>query len=260
MNALRDAYDASLRTEAETRGALAVTRLGPLLLASSPGGRGSVTYQHLENADAATISDWVRQALDHFRADPAIDRVKWKTRGHDHAPGLHDALVRNGFTPGQPNAIMVGEARVLADDVSLPEGVSLRRLTTEADVRASCAMQAEVFGDPPGTEDGSAALLHRLALGDSMELWAVQAGDRIVATGRVEPVHGTEFAGLWGGSTRSEWRGLGLYRALVAVRARAAVAMGKRLVYSESQATSRPILERLGLVEIATTTNYMWRR
>lgn len=260
MNALRDAYDATLRTDAETTGALEVNRLGPLLLVSFPGGRGSVTYQHLGDADAATISGWVRQALDHFRADPAIDRVKWKARGHDHAPGLHDALVRNGFSPGGPNTIMVGEAHPLTGDIALPDGVTLRRITAEADVRAMCAAQAEIFGDPPGTEDGSAALLRRMGLRNDMELWVAEAGDRIVATGRIDPVAGTEFAGLWGGATRPEWRGRGLYRALVAARARAAVAMGIRFVYCESKATSRPILERLGLAAIATTTNYLWRR
>jgi hypothetical protein len=258
VNALRDAYDAYLRSGAETTGAVSVTHLGPLLLATFPGGRGRVPIADLGDADAATVSGWVGQVLDHFRADPAIDHVKWKTRGH--APGLHEALVRTGFTVGEPNSIMIGEAHLLTGDVPLPGDVTLRRITAEPDVRAMCAMHAEVFGDPPGTEDGSAALLHRLELRDAMELWVAEAGGRIVAAGRVESVPGTAIAGLWGGSTRPEWRGRGLYRALTAARARAALAMGKRLVLSESTAYSRPILERTGLVEVATTTTYVWYR
>lgn len=259
MSELRDAYDTQVRA-AETAGAASVTRLGPLHLATFPGGRGLVAYQDLGDADAATIAEWVRQALDHFHADPAVDRVKWKTRGHDHAPGLHEALVGNGFEPGHRNSVMIGEARVLATDVAVPGGVTLRRITAEPDVRAMCAMQAEVFGDPPGTENGSAAMLHRLGLGDGMELWVAEAEGRIVGAGRLDPVRGTGFAGLWGGSTRPEWRGRGVYRALTAVRARAAVALGKRLLYSESTEFSRPGLERAGLVEVATTTGYVWRR
>ena len=107
-----------------------------------------MTYQDLGGADASTISRWVEQALEHYREDPAVRHVEWKTRGHDHAPGLHDALLRNGFEPEEPESIMIGEARLLAVDVRLPDGVELRRITDEADVRAMSAMQEDVFGEP----------------------------------------------------------------------------------------------------------------
>lgn len=252
------AYDEQLRTDAETPAALAVTMLGPLRLVTLPGDRGFITYQDLAGADAATITGWVPAALAHFRADAAIRSVEWKTRGHDAAPGLHDALVHNGFEAGEPESIMIGEARLLAVDVPLPAGVGLRRVTTDADVRAMCAMQAEVFGSP---DDGAmaAALLRRLDRRDGLELWVAEADGRIVSAGRLEPVRGTEFAGVWGGATRPEWRGRGIYRALTAARARSALAMGKRLVHSDSTEFSRPILERAGLVKVSTTTPYEWR-
>jgi hypothetical protein len=44
---------------------------------------------------------------------------------------MDDALLNNGFTPDEPESIMIGEARVLAVDVSLPVGVRLRRVTSE---------------------------------------------------------------------------------------------------------------------------------
>lgn len=50
------AYDAQLRTDAETPGALAVERLGPLRLVTFPGGRGFVTYRDLGGADAETLA------------------------------------------------------------------------------------------------------------------------------------------------------------------------------------------------------------
>jgi len=46
------------------------------------------------------------------------------------------------------------------------------------------------------------------------------------ATGWVRYAKGTEFASLWGGSTLPSWRRRGIYRALVAARARLAVASG----------------------------------
>jgi ribosomal protein S18 acetylase RimI-like enzyme len=253
------AYDRQLRTDAETQSAIAVERLGPLRLATFAGGRGFVTYRDLGGADAARIAGWVGEALARYRADAAITRVEWKTRGHDRAPGLHDALVSSGFVPDEPESIMIGEARRLAVDVALPGEVGLREVTSEPDVRAMCAMQAEVFGDPDGGHR-AAAVLRRLAAGDGMQLWVAEAGGQIVSAGRLEPVAGTEFAGIWGGATRPEWRGRGIYRALTAARARSALALGKRLMHSDSTEFSRPILERAGLVKVSTTTPYMWRR
>ena len=253
-----DAYDCQLRTEAETPSAVVVTRLGPLRLVTFAGGRGFVTYRDLGGADAATIARWVEEALTHYREDAAITRVEWKTRGHDRAPGLHEALVRNGFVPGEPESIMVGDAALLAVDRPLPEGVELRQVTSEADVRALSAMQEEVFGG--GFADEMAdALLQRLSRGDGMELWVAEAEGEIVSSGRLEPVAGSEFAGIWGGATRPEWRGRGIYRALTAARARSALRLGKRLIHSDSTEDSRPILERAGLVKVSTTTPYLWR-
>ncbi|MCC9146614.1 MULTISPECIES: GNAT family N-acetyltransferase [unclassified Arthrobacter] len=252
------AYDSQLRTDAETPGAAAVDRLGPLRLVTFGGGRGFITYADLDGADAGTIAGWVAAALAHFRSNPEINQVEWKTRGHDRAPGLHRALVRNGFEPGEPESIMIGRAADLAVDVELPAGVALRRVTEEEDVRAMSAMADEVFGDPvsPATAD---SLLHRLSRGDGMELWVAESGGTIISTGRLEPVQGTEFAGIWGGATREGWRGRGIYRALTAARARSALAAGKTLINSDSTEYSRPILERSGFRKVSTTTPYLWR-
>ena len=253
-----EAYDQQLRTDAETPSAVAVTRLGPLRLVTFAGGRGFVTYRDLGGADSAAIARWVEGVLVHYREDPGITRVEWKTRAHDHAPGLHEALVRNGFVPEETESIMIGEAALLAVDAPLAKGIHLRRVTSERDVRALSAMQEEVFGG--GFADEMAdALLRRLGFGDGMELWVAEAGVEIVSSGRLEPVPGTEFAGIWGGATRPEWRGRGIYRALTAARARSAVALGKRLIHSDSTEDSRPILERAGLVKVSATTPYLWR-
>jgi GNAT superfamily N-acetyltransferase len=253
------AYDEQLRTDAETPSATSVNQHGPLRLVTFAGGRGFVTYRDLGGADADRIRRLVPEALAYYRANPEISRVEWKTRGHDHAPGLHEALLENGFIAEEPESIMIGEAKLLAVDVPLPEGVTLRRVTEEADVRAMSAMQDEVFGSPAG-DDMANAILRRLALDDGMELWVAEADGHIVSAGRLEPVHGTNFAGIWGGATRPEWRGRGIYRALTAARARSALDKGKTLINSDSTEFSRPILERSGLVKVSTTTPYMWRR
>ena len=252
-------YDEQLRTDAETPSALSVTVHGPLRLVTFPHGRGFVTYRDLGGADAAGIRELVSAALAHFTAQTEVTKVEWKTRGHDHAPGLHEALVGAGFEPEEPESIMLGEARRLAVDVPLPDGVTLRTVTDEADVRAMSAMADEAFGDPVSDERAD-SLLHRLTLDDGMELWVAEADGRMVSAGRLEPVPHTEVAGIWGGSTLEPWRGRGIYRALTAARARSALRLGKTIIHSDSTELSRPILERSGFVKVSTTTPYTWHR
>ena len=255
------AYDEQLRTDAETPSAIAVAVCGPLRLVTFAGGRGFVTYQNLGGADAKTIRDLVGQARAHYEADPEITRVEWKTRAHDHAPGLHQSLLDHGFTAEEPESIMIGEAQRLAVDVPLPEGVQLRQISGEDDVHAMCVMTGRVFDDPPEMAAEMAnALLRRLSRNDGMELWVAEAFGEIVSAGRLEPVPGTTFAGIWGGSTLREWRSRGIYRALTAARACSALRLGKTLIHSDSTEDSRPILERYGFFKVSTTTPYLWHR
>jgi predicted N-acetyltransferase YhbS len=253
------AYDQQLRTDAETPSAIAVTRVGSLRLVTFEGGRGFVTYPRLYGSEAEHVPQVVTQALDHYRKNPEIIRVEWKTRGHDGIAGLHESLLDHGFKPEEPESIMIGRAQLLDVDVPLPVGVTLRQVYDANDVRAMAAMQDVAFNSAMADETAR-ALLRRLALDDGMELWVAEVGGKIVAAGRLEPVAGTDFAGIWGGATLEAWRGQGIYRALTAARARSALAAGKTLIHSDSTEYSRPILERSGFVKVSTTTPYDWNR
>ncbi|MBO0979821.1 GNAT family N-acetyltransferase [Microbacterium sp. SD291] len=252
------AYDSQLRTESELAHAIRTAAHGPLRFAEFPGGRGFVTYAGLGDADVAALDVLVDAALAHFRSAPGIRSVEWKTRGHDRVPGLHDALVAHGFVPEETESIMIGEAALLATDIALPDGVGIRRARTDEEVLAMEEMQGVVFEDPDWRARAETTM-RRIREDDTVELWIAVAAGAVVSAGRLEPVAGTEFAGLWGGATLPEWRGLGIYRALTAERARSALARGKRYLQSDSTEFSRPILERAGLVKVSTTTPYVWR-
>ena len=258
--ALLDVYDAQLRGEAEVRTADACERHGPLLWATYGQSRGFVTYRSLAGSEDR-LDSLVAATRAHFEAQPEIAEVEWKTRGHDLAPGLPDILREHGFVPQDEESVMLGEARAMAVDVPLPPGVSIRRITAEQDVRRMSAMQAVVFGDGRTDEDPP----RRAAAPDgggprSLELWVAEADGEVISAGRLEPVPGTQVAGIWGGSTLPEWRGRGIYRALTAERARSALRRGLRYLHSDSTEFSRPILERSGFLKITTTTPYEWHR
>jgi hypothetical protein len=194
-----------------------------------------------------------------------VESFEWKTRGHDRPADLGERLLAHGLVPDPLETVMIGEATLLAVDVPLadtPAGpVVVRRIepgpSARADVARMLEAQESVFGTGRGPSVESS--LAELEGGDS-ELWIAEVGDRVVSGGRLTPVEGTDFAGIWGGSTLPELRGRGIYRALVAARARSAVARGIRYIHSDCSDMSRPILERSGLRAVTTTTPYVWTR
>ena len=263
--ALLAAYDAQLRGAAEVQGSLHWDRSGPLWRARDRR-EGFVSYESLEEVGAPDAVDaLIAETVAYFAGQPEVEEFEWKTRGHDWPPEL-DALLRgHGLEPEEVETVMVGEATHLAVDVELPDGVSVRRVDLlperAALVTEASAVAAEIFGGGPTGEE----MLERLDRTQGVEqFWVAEAeteqGRRVVCSGRLAPVEGTEFAGVWGGSTLPEWRGKGIYRALTAARARAAIDLGVRYINSDCTAMSRPILERSGLVAVTTTTPYVWHR
>jgi GNAT superfamily N-acetyltransferase len=185
---------------------------------------------------------------------------EWKLHGHDLPVDLGPRLTAAGFTPEPEEALMVAEtAEVLAltSDAEPPEGVRILRADDAAGVERVVAVHEQVFGT-----DGSGLrrrLLTQLATDPGALLTVVAlAGDEPVSAARLEMVPSTRFAGLWGGGTLRDWRGRGLYRTLVAHRARTAAERGYPYLQVDASPMSRPVLERLGFHILATTTPYLY--
>ncbi len=263
--ALLAAYDEQLRGAAEVQGAVSSDRSGPLWRCLFNRG-GFVSYESLESLGTVeAIDSLIGETVEYFSSHPQVEEFEWKTRGHDWPPDLDERLRAHGLEPDEVETVMVGEASHLAVDVELPEGVSVRRVDQlperEAIVTEASEVAVKIFGDGPS----GAEMLDRLDRMDGMEeFWVAEAGTddgrHVICSGRLARVAGTEFAGIWGGSTLPEWRGQGIYRALTAARARAALDEGVRYINSDCTVMSRPILERSGLVAVTTTTPYVWRR
>ena len=251
------AYDAQLRGEPELTGASGRFRLGPLAAGVFAGDRGFISYRDLDGLTGDALRDLIQEVTVRFAADPSISRIEWKTRGHDRAEGLHEALVDAGYEPQEPESIMIGAAELLALDLPLPDGVTLRSVTELEDVRRASFAADRAFDEEPN-EARALETMERIAEGD--EMWIAEVGGEIVCTGRLSPVEGTDFAGIWGGATRADQRRRGIYRALTAARAKSAVRRGVRYINSDSTEYSRPILERSGFLKVSTTTPYEWHR
>jgi len=180
---------------------------------------------------------------------------EWKYYSYDQPADLPGRLLAAGFTPQPAETLLVAEIADLTLDVPPPPGVELRAVVDKRDVEALVSVHDEAFGG-----DHSAlgrTLLSGLALPPrTTEAVVAWAGRTPISAGRVEFHRGTDFASLWGGGTVPAWRGRGAFRSLVASRAALASAQGFRYLQVDAMPDSRPILQRLGFVELATTTPF----
>ena len=248
------AFDEQIRRHpaAEAPGDL-VERDGAVVrLVGGDGGQSAVTWSGLAEATADAA---IATSIDRFVGLGVCD-WEWKHYSYDRPADLPRRLLAAGFTAEPAEALMVAAIEDLARDVPPPAGVQLHAVTEPRGVDALVRVHDEVFG-----EDHAALgreLLGRLARRPpTMAAVVAVAGDTPICAGRVEFHSGTEFASLWGGGTVRAWRGRGIFRSLVAYRAALAAARGFRYLQVDASPQSRPILKRLGFVELATTTPFI---
>jgi GNAT superfamily N-acetyltransferase len=188
------------------------------------------------------------------------EKFEWKLYSYDQPADLAHRLVRAGFAASEPESLMIAEvAEVLQalDAADLPAGVRLERVTGAAGVQLLADVAEIAFGrDEPELRESLVA--QQASSPEMAELMVAMAGDQPVCSARIEFLPGTEFAGLWGGGTLPQWRGRGIYRALVRYRASRAADRGYRYLTVDASLASRPILERVGFARVATTTPYIW--
>lgn len=259
---VRDRYDAEMRRDAVPDAANArVERVGAVVRQTVPGlGWNGVLWSDLD-ADTADAEIAAQVAYFGARADAGGDgEFEWKLYSHDRPADLGDRLRAAGFVPEPPETLLVGRTEDLAAlSVEPPEGITLRVVTDEAGVDLMMEVHRRAFGtERPRIREQMLNLLRDEP--DTIEAVLAMAGDVPVSAARMEMRPGCAFAGLWGGGTDPQWRGRGIYRLLVAHRARVAAARGIPYLQVDASDDSRPILERLGFGVLGVTTPYVRQR
>ncbi len=231
---------------------------------------------------AVRFPDWFDQPLQLVRCgpgrDPAtvVDEVRSRCRGLDlrldhpviacwvrldSVTGLEEALKRRG-EPDEVLDILAREVDETIDLAALATGSTnlTVRWTDDAEVLVDAAtVGVEVFGGkvPSRAEllDKAASEAAKVRAGGGGSVVAYVEGVAVASAG-VTVVD--EDARLWGGATRPEHRGRGIYRALLAERLRYAVGHGARLAVVKGRAqTSGPILRRAGFSPYGQERSYL---
>jgi GNAT superfamily N-acetyltransferase len=152
--------------------------------------------------------------------------------------------------------VVIADVADLSVEVVLPDGVTIQEIVERRDFGRIAELEQAVWDEEQGWVDDLAD--EREADPDGLRVFVADADGITVSAGWVRFPSGTEFATLWGGATLVEWRGRGIYRALVARRAQLAAERGCRYLEVDASDDSRPILERLGFRPVTTTTPYIW--
>lgn len=250
------AYDAQLRAHVHDRlpDSIGIEWDGPLMRVTGFGDRGFVGYRDLGGLEGAAVDELIARQCRYF-GERGMG-FEWKLHGHDLPADLPARLLAAGFRPEEQETVVVALVADLAVDVMLPDGVVVLEVTERSGMRGIAGLEEAVWDEDHGWLDD--LWDEREADPDGLRIFVAEAGKRTVSAGWVRFPSGTQFATLWGGATLEEWRGRGIYRALVARRAALAAERGCRYVEVDASDDSRPVLERLGFGAVTTTTPYVW--
>jgi GNAT superfamily N-acetyltransferase len=184
------------------------------------------------------------------------ETLMWPVYSHDLPQALPDALARVGFVAEETATLMVIETHDACSQIRVGDSLDVRRVRDAGGLRDYLDAGEAAFGE---TDTWQAEAFSGRLDDSNLGLYAVYVDRRPVASGRIEMDTRWTLAELFGGGVAPEHRGAGLYRALVATRARAAFERGVSHLATSARETSRPILERLGFFGLSTRTGWVLR-
>ncbi len=217
-------------------------------------GYAAVIYSQLDETNA---DETIKGEIAHFTELGIAEGMEWKLFDYDRPADLKQRLIAHGFVPQEPpDAVLVLELDALPDRLAQPVRHDIRLITDARGLDDVFSIQSDVW------DEDHAFLRSRLetvlqTAPQEMSIYCAYVDGVPASAGWID-FAGAPFAGLWGGSTREEYRGRGLYTGLVAARAQEARDRGFRFLTIDASPMSRPILEKLGfcLLAFAYQCNY----
>ncbi|HLW48141.1 MAG TPA: GNAT family N-acetyltransferase [bacterium] len=266
-------FDAERREDRLPEPGVRYERAGPVIRAI--GAWNAVVSADLaaENADA-----FIAEQVAFFRSQspgrgdagaadhPSVARqtgvIEWKVYGYDLPPDLGSRLAAAGFEPDETETLVIFD---LADDLredphpaaAGATAVEVRRVTDMAGVAEAAETARIAFRRDEHWQAARTQQYQQRLTDPTLGLYVAYVDGRPVASARAEFPAQRSFVGLWGGGTIPEYRGRGIYRALVRARADDARRRGYPYLRVDARETSRPILERLGFLPLTSIVE--WR-
>jgi GNAT superfamily N-acetyltransferase len=219
---------------------------------------------HHETAEGFVVfADWpsgreaapIDEELGHFQK--LGRRFEWKVHELDRPAGLKALLETRGFSCTEHEAFMVLPTQAWSRASRVPDGVRLEPIVNDRGLRDVTALQSDLLGEDFGRPFENYACALRTTP-PRAAMYGAYAGNDTIGTGWVDFPDNASFAELHGGAVRPDFRGRGVFSALVDRRLRDAKARGYEFIAVDAEPMSRPILERQGFQHVCWT--YPMRR
>lgn len=218
---------------------------------SPPGGYSFILYSRL---DQETVESAIAEQVDYF--DALGQPFEWKVYDYDAPPDLRQRLAARSFAVGDAEAVMVLELDQIPASLLQPVTADVRRITTRARLEDVVHIKNEVWGrNFDGLQERLGA---HLDIPDYLSVYVAYVDDIPACAAWIYFQPGSQFGGLWGGSTVPAYRGRGLYTAVLAVRAQEALRRGCRFLTIDASPMSRPIVARHGFQLLTMTYPCEW--
>jgi GNAT superfamily N-acetyltransferase len=180
----------------------------------------------------------------------------WKTFSHDRPADLVQRLAARGFEIDDTDAVMVLDVAGAPESLLSTTTAHVRRLDHPSQLPDVVTVLESVW-------DENFTWVYK-RLGSHMEIpgylsvYVVYVDDKPASTGWTY-FNRKNFASLWGGSTVADYRGRGLYTALLSARVQEARQRGVPYLTIDAGSMSRPIVARHGFEVITYTTDCNWK-
>ncbi|MBE2220617.1 MAG: GNAT family N-acetyltransferase [Anaerolineae bacterium] len=204
-----------------------------------------------DNADAV-----IQTQIDYFRENGRS--FEWKLYTHDTPPDLRQRLEAHGFIIGEEEAIMALDLTQTPDVLLQPVTANVRRLTEPAEVADVVEIEEAVWGDDLSSW-GERLTAEMREAPDFLSIYVAYADGKPACAGWLNFSPNSQFASLWGGSTRVEYRQRGLYTAVLAARVQEAISRGYRFLTIDASPMSRPIVTRHGFQLLTLAYECNWK-
>lgn len=223
------------------------------LTSDSPAASDNCIIHSQLSADSADHE--IAQQVAHFSA--LGHAFEWKVYEHDPPADLSHRLQAAGFVLGPRESLLVLDLTTDRAWTNPPLEIEVRRLTRPEQLD-------DLIATRPDSERAQfASLAEWLAREwrdrpDQLAIYVAYV-DGVPAAGawlRCYPQ--ADFADLWGGGTRPEFRRRGLYRALIYARYDEARRRGARYLTVDAGPESEPILRKLGFQVLAHCRAALW--
>lgn len=204
---------------------------------------GEYAYIAWSDLTPEAVDAAIEAEMSHFST--LGQEFEWKTYSHDRPGNLLERLQAHGFSVEEDEAIMAMDLSTLGPARIFDGRIRVRRIEDPLDMGDYGIVEHQVWGDDANDFMGHLSMSLR-DHPDYQSIYVAYYDDRPVCAARINFSIGSSFASLWGGSTIKEFRGRGIYSAMLDLRLREARDRGYSFVTIDAGQMSRPIVARRG--------------